>query len=96
MSLNPVYGPYTVEIKVHIINDESEQRGEATLTMGNGSMPTEQEVAERLEKFANEQLPKLAPGFRVQTAPELWDTLCLEKAGETFATPIQFQEFAKT
>lgn len=94
MPLHPVYGPYTVEIKVHIINDESGQRGEATITMGNGSMPTEKEVAARLEKFSNEQLPKLAPDFRLQTAPELWDTLCMEEVGETFAVPAQFREYA--
>jgi len=93
MSFNPVYGPYSVEIKVHIIDDEKEKRGKATIGMGNGSMPTEKEVAERIKKFATVELPELAPGYRLQTASELWDSICFDEVGQTFSVPAAFREF---
>lgn len=55
-------------------------------------MPTEAEIAERLVKLVAE-LKKKAPGYRLQTAPEFWDSICLEKTGETFAVPAAFREF---
>lgn len=85
-------GPVEVELKVHIINDKTEQRGVATIGMGFGVYPSPQEIAERIKTFEGE-LSEMAAGFRLQTAEELWDTACLEKAGQKFATPAAWQAF---
>lgn len=84
-------GPVEVELKVHITNGE--RSGVATIGMGFGSFPTPKRIAERLEKFEKEELAKAAPGYRMMTAPEFWDAACMEKTGQTFATPADWQEF---
>ncbi|PHR17919.1 MAG: hypothetical protein COA41_11225 [Sphingopyxis sp.] len=61
--------------------------------MGFGIYPTPEEIAARVKKFAEDDLPGLAPGYRLQTSQELWDTACLEKAGERFAMPGSWKEY---
>lgn len=83
--------PIEAEMKVVIANGES--FGVATIGLGYGGFPTEKEVQERIQRFEREELAGLQ-GYRLATAPELWDYACLEKAGQTFATPAAYREFA--
>jgi len=91
MTDRPVKFPIEAEMKVVITNGET--FGVATIGLGFGSFPNEQDVAERISKFEREELAGLT-GYRLATAPELWDYACLERTGETFATPANFREFA--
>lgn len=83
--------PIEAEMKVVITNGES--FGVATIGLGFGSFPSEVEVQQRIEKFEREELAEL-PGYRLATAPELWDYACLERAGRTFACPAGYLQFA--
>jgi hypothetical protein len=84
--------PIEAEMKVVITNGKS--FGVATVGLGFGGFPTELEVKERIERFEREELAGLA-GYRLCTAPELWDYACLERTGETFATPAAYRQYAK-
>lgn len=84
--------PVEAEMKVIITNGES--FGAATIGLGFGSFPTEIEIQERIEKFEREELAGL-DGYRLATAPELWDYACLERAGQTFACPDNYRKFAQ-
>jgi hypothetical protein len=84
--------PIEAEMKVVITNGES--FGVATIGLGFGSFPTDKEVKERIERFEREELAGLS-GYRLASAPELWDYACLERAGETFATPATYRDFAE-
>lgn len=86
-------GPVEVEIKVQIIREDGSQRGVATIGMGYGTYPTPAQIQQRVAKFEQEELTRLAPGFRLQTAPELWDTACEEKTGQSFATPAKYHAY---
>ncbi|GGJ06301.1 hypothetical protein [Halopseudomonas pertucinogena] len=94
-SLSPVHGPAQFDIVVHLIHTEDDdKRAEVTIGMGVGKYPTQQDIADRIAKFEAEEMPKVSPGYRLQTAPELFDTICLEKAGGTFTTPAVFRQWA--
>lgn len=82
--------PIEVEMKVVITNGET--FGVATIGLGFGSFPTEQEAQERIAKFEREELSGLT-GYRLATAPELWDYACLERIGQTFAVPAAYREY---
>ena len=84
--------PIEAEMKV-VITDGDGGFGVATIGLGFGSFPTEQEVQERILRFAREELAQLQ-GYRLATAPELWDYACLEKTGQKFATPAAYRDFA--
>jgi|SRR5690554_7556047 len=93
--ISPVHGPVQFDIVVHLIHTENDdKRAEVTIGMGAGTYPTQQDIADRIAKFEAEEMPKVAPGYRLQKAPELFDTICLEKVGETFATPPEFSQWA--
>lgn len=91
MTKDGVNGPVEVQMLVHITSET--QNGVATIGLGMGKYPTPQQIAERLERFSIEELPKIAPGYRLQTSVEFFDTACLEKAGQTFATPTSWQNW---
>lgn len=89
-------GPVEVELKVHVIEEaggRKARRGVATISMGFGRFPTPAAVQERIDKFAKEEIAGMAPGYRLQTAPEFWDTACHEKTGQFFAVPGSYHEF---
>lgn len=87
-------GPVEVELKVHIISEDGDTRGVATIGMGFGGYPAPSEIAERVKDFAEDDMKRLAPGYRLQTSAELWDSACMEKTGERFATPAEWREYA--
>lgn len=91
MSEKGVNGPVEVQMLVHVTNGQ--QNGIATIGMGLGNYPTPQELAERLAKFERGELPSISPGFRLQTSAEFFDTACMEKTGQTFATPASWQQW---
>lgn len=93
MTLKAPHGPVETEIKVHIISDDGEARGVATIGLGFGQYATPAVIAARIDEFEKNDLPRLAPGYRLQTAQELFDTACLEKAGETYATPKAWMSY---
>jgi hypothetical protein len=84
--------PIEAEIKIVITNGSG--FGVATVGMGFGNIPSDQDVRERIARFEREELSDL-PGYRLATAPELWDYACLERTGETFATPAAWRKFAE-
>jgi len=89
-------GPVEVELKVHVIEEaggRKARRGVATISMGLGRFPTPAEVQARIDKFGGAEIAGMAPGYRLQTAPEFWDTACQERAGEFFAVPARYQKF---
>lgn len=83
--------PIEAEMKVVITNGD--RFGVATIGLGFGGFPTDQEVKERIERFEREELARLT-GYRLATAPELWDYACLERAGQVFACPAAYRQFA--
>lgn len=86
-------GPAQIEIWVQMIREDGSQRTEATIGMRYGKYPTPAEIQARIEKFEREEMPKHAPGFRLQTARELWDTACEERTGQTFACPPTYDRY---
>lgn len=91
MSNELVKFPIEAEMKVVITNGA--RFGVATIGLGFGKYPTEKEIAERIAKFEREELAEI-DGYRLATAPELWDYACLERTGERFAVPASYQQFA--
>lgn len=82
MSDITLQGPVEVELKVHIT--DGEVSGVATIGMGKGYFPTEQQLRDRVVKFQAEEMPE---GFRLMDKREFWDFICMETAGATFALP---------
>jgi hypothetical protein len=83
--------PVEFEMKVLIVTEDGGE-GVATIGLGHGLLPTDDEVKERLQKFEREELESLE-GYRLATAPEYWDYICREKTGQTFATPAEWRQF---
>lgn len=84
---------FPIEAEMKVVITDGESFGVATIGLGFGSFPTEKEIADRIAKFESKELADLK-GYRLATAPELWDYACLEKTGQTFATPASYREFA--
>lgn len=77
-----IQGPVEVELKIHITNGE--MSGVATVGMGVGKYPTDQELRDRVEKFAAEEMPD---GFRLMERPEYWGFVSVENFGVRTACP---------
>lgn len=82
--------PIEAEMKVVITNGS--KFGVATISLGFGKYPTESQIAERIARFEREELAEI-DGYRLATAPELWDYACIERTGQTFATPASYRQF---
>jgi hypothetical protein len=65
-----IQGPVDVELKISITNGS--QDGVATITMGRGRFPTDQELRDRVLKFEREEMPE---GFRLMAKREYWDSI---------------------
>lgn len=79
--------PAEFEVIVHIVNDQTHQNGKVTIGLGAGELPSTEKVKARIQQFEQEEMPTMAPGFRLATKREFWDVICLEKTGGTFAMP---------
>lgn len=84
--------PIQCQMLVVITTGDGESFGTAKIDLGYGKFPTEDQVRERIAKFEREELAQL-DGYRLVTAPELWDYACLEQTGRTFACPAEYREF---
>lgn len=81
-----MHGPVEVELKVCIT--DGERFGIVTIGMGMAKYPTQQEIAERVNKFVDDELASAAPGFHICDKSEYWDYICHEKAlGTRLAMP---------
>ncbi|MBD1555220.1 hypothetical protein HAQ06_24245 [Pseudomonas sp. C2L12B] len=76
-------------MQVHITNGR--QNGVANISMGIGKYPTPSDIADRIAAFEHDELPGAAPGFRLQTPQEFWDTACLDRIGGKLACPPTWQ-----
>lgn len=67
-----IQGPIEVELKVIVTNGEGVQ-GVATIGLGKGCYPSEEEMRQAVANFERESMPE---GFRLMTKREWWDTVC--------------------
>lgn len=63
--------PIEIELKIGITNGKG-QIGTVTIGMGHGSYPTEQDLRERVAKFASEEMPD---DFRLMSKREWFNNL---------------------
>ena len=70
-----LHAPVTVELKIGVTNGELD--AEITWSMPPGRFPTPQEMQDGIR----EALTNAPEGFRLQTKPEWWDGLCVERFG---------------
>lgn len=89
-----MYGPFEVELKVHIYNSETRQQGIVTIGMGVGDVPSLGDVLSRIRKFQEEELPKAAPGFSVSTRRQYMAEIAEVMTGEQMqvASPDEWDE----
>ena len=73
-------GPVVVELKVHLINPDTEQRAVMTVGLGAGKYPTPQDVEERIEQLKGE-IEHHAPGFELMDRREFMADLMEEHSG---------------
>lgn len=66
-----IQGPIEVELKVNVTNGEGVD-GVATIGLGKGRYPSEEEMREALATFERDNLPE---GFRLMTKREWFDTV---------------------
>jgi len=79
--------PAEFEIKVWVVNDETGQKGQTTISLGNFELPTKEKIQSHLDGLHNELKEAGAGEFRLATKREAWDAVCIEKTGTTFAMP---------
>lgn len=84
-----IQGPIEVEIKVKVTNGEGID-GVATIGLGMGSYPSEDEMREAVAKFERETMPE---GFRLMTKREWWNSVVpptYEEDDEGDRIPVHF------
>ena len=79
--------PAEFEMKVWIVNEETGQKGQATIGLGNFEHPTPEKIKAHLDKLCGELEENGTTGFRLATKREAWDAVCMERTGSTFALP---------
>lgn len=88
-----MHGPIVFEMKVHLMNPDTEQRATMTVGMGAGKYPTQQDVKERMERLEGE-IATHAPGFELMDRREFMADLMEEHSGHRVhvACPNQWDE----
>lgn len=61
-----------IEVNIEVCITDGKRTGVATIGLGKGWYPTEQEMRDAVAKFERESMPK---GFRLMTKREWWDTV---------------------
>jgi hypothetical protein len=82
-------GPFTVDVKVHIANDEDGTIGAATVGLAPGKVPT----LEAFHRAIGQTLAAMPDGYRLLTGGEFFNqVLVKEKTGRrgNFAVPASF------
>ena len=91
------HAPIELSMNVFIIHEETEQAGKAEIGLGFMKFHSPQHLANRLATFEREELPNVAPGFRLMTKEETFNYAMHEKTGtkERWATPggYEWDEF---
>lgn len=78
-------GPAEFEMKIFVVNDETNQTGRVTIGLGLCRYPTKEIVRDRIAKFEAEELKDSLEGFRLMTKEETFTTIMYEKTGQTIA-----------
>lgn len=78
-------GPAEFEMKVFITNDETDQHGRATITLGALEYPSKERIRDRIAKFEKEELNGALEGFRLMTKREAAEFIIFEKTCERMA-----------
>lgn len=73
-------GPVIFELKVHLMNPDTEQRAVMTVCMRAGKYPTPQDVEERIEQLKGE-IEDHAPGYELMDRREFMADLMEEHSG---------------
>lgn len=83
-----MHGPVMIYLKILLINEDTDQRGEVTINMPPLQYLTQESIAARLEEFESQELATVAPGFRLMNKKEAFDYTCAERLGASgFALP---------
>ena len=76
-----MHGPVQVELKVHIMNPETNQRGVVTLTCPAGKFVDPEYINQRINGLSDELL-KMAPGFIPMSRDEVMASMIEEHTGQ--------------
>ncbi|MBY5942803.1 hypothetical protein KUW00_18155 [Halomonas sp. DP5N14-9] len=89
-------GPVVFEMKVHLMNPDTEQRAVMTVGMGAGKYPTPQEIQERIERLQGE-IEDHAPGYELMDRREFMADMMEEHSGHRVhvACPREWDEIAE-
>tara|TARA_R110000803_G_C11962243_1_gene318862 strand:+ start:448 stop:750 length:303 start_codon:yes stop_codon:yes gene_type:complete len=85
MSTFTMHGPVEVEMKVSIINDETNQKAEATVGFKQFEFPSVEEIKRKLATVIPEMEKSGTKGFRLMTKREAFESWCIEKVGQPMA-----------
>lgn len=88
-----MHGPVEVELKVHLMNPETEQRAVMTYGMPPGKYPSAQDIDERIKKLGRE-VSEHAPGFELMDRREFMADMMEERSGHRMhvACPPKWDE----
>jgi len=88
-----MHGPVVVELKVHLMNPETEQRAVMTYAMPPGKYPSAQDIDERMKKLGRE-MNEHAPGFEPMDRREFMADILEERSGHRMhvACPPEFDK----
>ena len=82
-----MHGPVEIEMKVSVINDETNQTAEATVGFKRFEFPSTEEFKRKLETVIPDLEKAGTVGFRLMTKREAFETWCIEKLGQPMALP---------
>ena len=87
MSKLKLYGPFDVELKIHIT--DGEQVGTATYELGRSQYATPEKVSEALTKTEAQVKKQMGDEWRLCSKKEYFDQMMIEATGtgERFAMP---------
>ena len=91
-------GPVQFDMKVWIINDETEQKATVTISLGPFEFPTAETIKAHLEELEESEFDGKLKGFRLMNKQEAWDQFCADRFGQRLALPgaggVQWDEIA--
>lgn len=87
--MNKMIGPFTIELKIHVRNDEDGATGEIAYTCPPGRLP----ALEGLHAAIGESIKQLPEGWRLLDSDEFFNQVLVKKKtgrGGNFAVPDSF------
>lgn len=84
-----LYGPWTLSAEVLLVNDETGQQANVTITFGLGEAPGIARMWERANDARDGVTEQVGAGWRLATKQELFDAAMRERTGSDiqFALP---------